>query len=56
VLKFQEEFVRSLFNEKKSDYDYHIACALYGKTKGTLLMTMGFLMPDLGKQTEAKQN
>jgi outer membrane protein TolC len=49
VLKFQEEFVRSLFNEKKSDHDYHIAYALYGKTKGTLLMHYGISNAGLGK-------
>jgi outer membrane protein TolC len=48
VLKFQEEFVRSLFNEKKSEHDYHIAYALYGKTKGTLLMQYGISDAELG--------
>ena len=48
VLKFQEEFVKSLFNEKKSEHDYYIAYALYGKTKGTLLMQYGISDAELG--------
>jgi len=48
VLKFQEEYVKSLFNEKKTEVDYFVAYAMYEKVKGTLLMQYGISDSQLG--------
>jgi hypothetical protein len=33
--------VKSLFSEKKAEFDYFVAYAMYKKVKGTLLMQYG---------------
>ncbi len=48
VLKFQEEYVKSLLDEKKAEFDYHIAIAEYEKMKGTLLIKFGISDSELG--------
>jgi outer membrane protein len=47
LLKFQEEYVRSLFSEKKVGCDYFVAYAAYEKARGTLLMQYAISDPQL---------
>jgi outer membrane protein TolC len=47
LLKFQEEYVRSLFSEKKAEFDYFVAYAAYEKARGTLLMQYAISDPQL---------
>lgn len=42
VLQFQEEYVKALLNEKKAEFDYHIAVTELERTEGTLLIKFGF--------------
>jgi outer membrane protein len=48
VLKFQEEYVNSLLNEKKAEFVYHISIAEHEKMKGTLLIKFGISDSELG--------
>ena len=48
VLQFQEEYVKALLNEKKAEFDYHIAVTEFERTEGTLLIKFGFSDSELG--------
>jgi outer membrane protein TolC len=48
VLEFQEEYIKSLLNEKGADFYYHISLSEYEKVKGTLLIKFGISDSELG--------
>jgi outer membrane protein TolC len=48
LLQFQDEYARSLFDEKKSEFDYHLSIAAFEKMKGTILHHFGISSSEFG--------